>query len=136
MTNLKFPKHIAEHNCDDFNCKKKGSCCAYFGGGTCFYDPKIGEVSEDFCNNKCPLLQVTGEAPSNFRYWFENQVKKLSPDVKKNFDSLWEQVHKYQMEHEIYQWTYLEFRDIEGSNNEFEEKFMRAVNWAMDEWDL
>lgn len=136
MTNSKFPKHVSEHNCDDFNCKAMGSCCAYFDGGTCFYDVKIGEVTGEYCNKSCPLLMATGIAPLNYDYWFNNQVKKLSPEVKKNFDSLWEQVCKYGMMYEIYEWTFNYFKDVEGSSNEFEEKFMRAVNWAMDEWDL
>ena len=136
MSNIKFPIHITDHNCDDFNCKKQGSCCTYFGGGTCGYDPKIGEVTPDFCNNECPLLKSMGCASLNYRYWFKNQVKKLSPETKKNLDSLWEQVNKYGMQYEVYEWTYNNFRDVEGMNNEFEEKFMRAVHWAMDEWDL
>lgn len=66
--------------------------------------------------------------------WFTEQINKLSSEVKKNFDTLWEVTCNYGLQSEVMEWTKRDFDSNEISD--FEERFMRAVHYAMDEWDL
>ena len=72
----------------------------------------------------------------DYSKWFMEMANKLSPEVKARLDEGIDYIKGYGLMEEVEEWTFRNYKDIEGADNSHDEKFMRAVSWAMDEWDL
>jgi len=81
------------------------------------------------------LEEVYTQDEINKIYWFYQKSDSLSGEVKQNFDSLWDHVVEFGLLREVIVFTCNEYQASPGIKDD-EERFMRALHYAMDEWDL
>ena len=68
--------------------------------------------------------------------WFEEMKAKLSSTVLVNCDGWLKEVSKYGLMNEIVEFTKIYYTDRKELDNSHDEKFMRALSEAMQEWDI